>query len=244
MMNNRENPLFNLSFNIVFPIIVLNKGHSILGEHSGVIVLLIALCFPVIYGLFDLIKNKRKNIISIFGVLNVLFTGGFAILKLDGIWFAIKEAAFPLLIGIFVLISAYTKKSFFEYMVRYFPLQWSNIEKEVKQLSSPKTLKSLFKTSTILFSISFFISAALNFALAFYIFTESGPNNISPSEQEIILNKKIADMTWLGFLVIGLPMTVFSIGIFWWFLKKLEKITQLPLDAILMTPNNRQNPQI
>ena len=113
-MNQRENPFFNISFNIVIPIIILNKGHLFFGPSSGVLVLLLSLFFPIFYGVCDLIKHKRKNIISAFGILNVLFTGGLALYKLDGIWFAVKEALFPLLIGVFVLISAYGKKSFFE----------------------------------------------------------------------------------------------------------------------------------
>ena len=235
-MNQRENPFFSLLFNILIPIILLNKGHLFLGDNAGILILILALMFPIFYGIFDFIKNKRKNIISAFGTINVLFTGGFALYKLDGIWFAIKEAAFPLLIGVFVFISAYTKKNFFEYLIRYSHLfKWDLIEEKIKAFSSENHLQILFRKSTIMFSISFFISAILNFILALYIFSEEGTLGISSSEKEILLNKKIADMTWLGFIVIGLPMTLFAFGIFWWFLKKLAKITQIPMEQIIVT---------
>ena len=234
-MSQRENPFFNLLFNIIIPILILNKGHLFLGKNEGILVLLLALTFPVFYGVFDFIQNKRKNIISIFGTLNVLLTGGFALYKLDGIWFAIKEAAFPLLIGIFVFFSAYTKKSFFEYMTRYSPIfKWDLIEEKIQAFSSINHLKILFKKATIMFSMSFFISAILNFILALYIFSAEGGLEISSAEKEIILNKKIADMTWLGFVVIGLPMTAFAFSIFWWFLKQLKKITQLPIEKMII----------
>ena len=233
-MNQRENPFFNLSFNILIPLVILNKGHFIFGQNSGVLVLLLALAFPLFYGMFDFIKNKRKNIISIFGTVNVLLTGGFAFYKLDGIWFAVKEAAFPLLAGTFVFISAYTKKNFFEYLARHSHLfKWEIIEEKINTASSINYLKNLFKKSALMFSISFFISAILNFILALYIFSEEWAPGISSSEKEIILNKKIADMTWLGFIVIGLPMTVFAFGIFWWFVKQLTKITQMPMEQII-----------
>ncbi len=235
-MNQRENPFFNLLFNILIPIILLNKGHLIFGSKNGVLILILALTFPVCYGVFDFIKHKRKNIISLFGVLNVSFTGGFALFKLDGIWFAVKEAAFPLLIGIFVFISAYTRKNFFEYLLRQAPIfKWPLIEEKIQIFSTENQLKILFKKATIMFSISFFISAILNFILAIYIFSEKSRPGISTNEIEIILNKKIADMTWLGFVVIGLPMTAFAIGIFWWFLKKLREITQLSMEQMLAT---------
>lgn len=234
-MNKPENPFFNFLFNLIIPVVLLNKGSLLFGKNSGVLVLLIALAFPVLYGLFDLLKNKRKNIISIFGILNVLFTGGLALYKAQGIWFAVKEAIFPLLIGIFVFISAFTKKNFFEYLTHCSPVfHWNLIEEKIQTFSSVNYLKKLFKKATIMFSLSFFISAVLNFVLAMYIFSEV--DAIAPSaEKEIILNQKIADMTWLGFIVIGLPMTAFAIGIFWWFLKKLSKATHLSIEQIMVT---------
>ena len=242
-MQQQENPFLNLFFNILIPIVILNKGHLLFGSQSGVLALLLALLFPLFYGLFDFLKNKRKNIISAFGILNVLFTGGLALYKLDGIWFAVKEAGFPLLIGIFVFISAYTKKNFFEYLTRSSHLlRWDILEEEIQSSSSASSFKTLFKKSTIMFSLSFFISAGLNFGLALYIFSEKELTEISSAEKEIILNQKIADMTWLGFLVIGLPMAVFAIGIFWWFLKQLTKITGLPLETILTTNKHLKKP--
>ena len=219
MQSKPENPFFNIAFNILIPVVILNKGHLWFSHRAELWALLLALAFPLFYGLFDLFKNKRKNIISLLGALNVLFTGGFALLKLSGMWFAVKEATFPLLIGVFVLFSAYAKKNFFESLIRQIPLKWNLIEE--KATAYPKALKQLFKSATIWFSFSFFISAILNFALALFIFSDS-----------LDMNKKIADMTWLGFLVIGLPLTLFSVFIFWRFLKGLSQITGLSLEQI------------
>ncbi len=191
--------------------------------------LLLALAFPLFYGLFDLFKHKRKNFIALLGALNVCFTGGFALLSLSGIWFAVKEALFPLLIGLFVLFSAYTGKNFFEYLIRSMPLNWTLIEEKIQALSSASALKALFQKATVWFSFSFFVSAVLNFLLALYIFADKGTGK--PDSLE--MNQKIADMTWLGFVVIGLPLTLFSVFVFWRFLRGLSRLTGLSLEQIL-----------
>ncbi len=236
-MKQRENPLYSLLFNIIIPVVILNKGHWIFSHHAGVSALLVALAFPLLYGTYDKVKNKRKNWMSALGLLNVLTTGGLALFKMQGIWFAIKEAMFPLLLGVFVYFSIYAKKSFFEYMIEHAGLtQWTQIEELTNHsLNLKQSIKKLFKRSTVLFSSSFFISAILNFILALYIFNDS---QISTTENpDILLNKKIADMTWVGLLVIGLPMTFFSAIIFWRFLKKLSQLTQLPIEKLLTTPS-------
>lgn len=232
MNSKQENPLFNLSFNILIPVLVLNKGHQLLPEWAEreLLTLLLALTFPVLYGLYELIKHKRKSLLSVFGILNVLLTGGLAVLKTDGIWFAVKEAAFPLLIGLFVLASVFTKKPFFQYLMQNIKLlNWQKIHQALPPSEQDQTLKALFKKSTVMFSLSFFLSAVLNFALAFYIFY-----GVKASE-EGVLNQKIADMTWLGFVVIGLPMTIIAVFIFWSFIKKLKHLTGLSTEQILIT---------
>jgi len=103
----KENPFVSLIFNVVAPVLILEKLSA---KFTPTIALIIALALPIGYGLFDYIKTKNKNWMSIFGIVNILFTGGFALMKLEGIWFAVKEAAFPLVIGIGVLISAFTAK--------------------------------------------------------------------------------------------------------------------------------------
>ena len=228
--NRRENIFVNISCNILIPVLILNKGH--LFFPSALIGLITALIFPLTYGLWDLLKNKRKNLVSALGLLNVLFTGGLALFKAEGIWFAVKEALFPLLIGVFVLISAYTKKSFFKYMIQQAPIfNWSRILDSSEHRT--QQLNTLFKKSTILLSFSFLLSALMNFILALYIFSPA-PAALSESQKEILLNQQIADMTWIGFAVIGLPLTLFSFGVLWYFIKKLSSISQLPIKEMFI----------
>ena len=104
----RENPAISILANVALPVVILNK----LSSQGPVVALIVAMLFPLGYGIYSFVRSKKVNFISILGLLNTLFTGGFALLKLDGIWSAVKEAGFPLLIGIFVLFSSYGKSPF------------------------------------------------------------------------------------------------------------------------------------
>ena len=111
----KENVLLNMGFNILLPILILNKGDQFLGdllspyfENTAVPILIIALLFPISYFFYDLITRKKYNFISILGLVSVLLTGGIGILEIPTEWFAIKEAAIPAIIGLAVILSLRT----------------------------------------------------------------------------------------------------------------------------------------
>ena len=101
MVQQKNNPLLDLLISIVIPSIILMKfsGEDHLGTVWGLVV---ALSFPLFYGLYERITQQKFNIISILGLISVLLTGGIGLLKLDPEWLAIKEAAVPLVIGLIV----------------------------------------------------------------------------------------------------------------------------------------------
>ena len=103
----QENPLVSLLFNIAIPALILYKLSTPerLGPVWG---LLAGLAFPLGYGLYDFARRRRTNFISILGFVSILLTGGFGLMELDGIWFAVKEASIPALIGLAVIGSLWT----------------------------------------------------------------------------------------------------------------------------------------
>ncbi|MGB5790854.1 MAG: VC0807 family protein, partial [Pseudoalteromonas nigrifaciens] len=105
----KNNPLFEVVFNIIVPSIILMKfsGPEYLGTVVGLIV---ALIFPVGYGIYDFIKARSLNFISLLGFLSTLLTGGIALFELNVEWLAIKEAAIPGIIGLTVLMSGFFGK--------------------------------------------------------------------------------------------------------------------------------------
>ncbi len=234
-MNKNENPLISLVFNIAVPVAVLNYSSRLFPHVSPIVSLGAALSFPIFYGLTDYIKNNRhKNILSIVGTVNVLLTGGFALFTLEGVWFAVKEAVIPFLIGLWVLLSSFTDKPLMKWVVHKSSLfQKEAIDFQLDSQLKKNHYEKLLKKSTLYLSVCFFFSAVLNFILGMKIFTNNSV--LSGLEQQNALNEQIADMTWISFLVIGLPLTVVSGWTLWWFVSRLQKITGLSLNQILQT---------
>ena len=231
-MNKKENPYVSLFFNLIAPICLLNYGHKWFAQTSPLFFTLLALSFPVGYGLWDYFKhNQRKNMLSIFGSVNVLFTGGFAFFTLEGIWFAVKEAAFPLLIGLWCLATVFTKTSVIHWFVNQSSLfQVSAIQSQLTTEEKKQAYNKILQRSTLYISLCFFFSAVLNFVLALRIFQKSSLQGIAQQQQ---LNEQIADMTWISFFVIGLPLTLVSGGVLWWLISQLRKLTSLTTEQLI-----------
>jgi len=226
-----ENSLLNILFNIVIPILILNKGSKVLGSVWG---LIIALAFPLSYGIYDHIKRKKTNAISVLGLLNVGITGSLALLQLHGIWFAIKEAAFPLLVGVFVFGSAFSKNPFISTL--FLNPQLIDVDKLKGRLAEKHTegeFHQLLKKSTLWISLSFVFSAICNFVLAVRIF---GPIDarLDSEAQSLILNEQIAQMTTWSMAVIVLPSIIFLVGIFLYLTKGMQRLSGLTEDELLV----------
>lgn len=235
--DKNENAVLSLLFNIALPVFLLNKLTDPLkdriGEHGPTVALILALAFPLGYGLHDYLINKKKNAISLLGFLNILFTGGLALLQLKGIWFAVKEAAFPLLIGIFVYFSIYGKKPFIELFI-YNPnlLKINLIEEKLAERQQSENFKKHLRLSTIFLAGSFLLSAILNFVLAIRIFVPID-ESLSKSEYASILNQQIAEMTWLSWFVIMIPSMLCLFAILWHLFSGIQKMTGLKLPEIV-----------
>jgi hypothetical protein len=229
-MKEKHNALLNLSLNIVVPVLILNYLSKRVGALPA---LILALSAPLIYLIWDLIKMKKINYFSVLGLLNVGLTGGLAVLSLDGVWFWIKEAAFPGLVGIFVFASSWTRKPFVQTLIlnpqiMNLPL----IESRTESRGEAHLLERLTKTGTILLSLSFFLSSLLNFLVAKYIFIPISID-IQGEARALVLNDQIAQMTKLSFPIIFLPSLAFLMGLMFYLLHRLKKITGLTLEEIL-----------
>lgn len=227
--HNKENPLINLLANVVAPVFILNKFSSV----HAVGALVAALSLPIGYGLWSFIQTKKMNYVSLLGLMNTLFTGGFAFLKLEGIWFAFKEAAFPMLIGIFVLASSFTQKPFLKMMlIDTGALNMEDINTQLKNKNLWPDFLELIKRATFFFSLTFFFSAFLNFVLAFRIFKHI-PEGLTEAQHSEILNSQIAEMTWMGYAVIFVPSILLFVLIMYFFFKNISKLTDLPMEKLV-----------
>jgi hypothetical protein len=240
--NSPNKVWLNLLLDIVLPVVILNKLSPYLGEKGPLYALLLAISLPLGHGLFDFIKEKKINWLSLLGLLNVLLTGGFALLKLEGIWFAIKEASFPALIGIFVFFSTFTRKPLFSFFLNQPGIfSMDLIQQRLDEHNMQSSYEKLIKRCTLFFSCTFFLSALLNFVLAIRIF-KAIPHDLTENQKAELLNSQIADMTWMGYVVIALPLMIITTSLFYYCLRSLAKMTNLGLNDLMNAPQQKPSP--
>lgn len=225
--------ILNLVINIILPSILLDKLSKNFGENGPLIALLVGISLPISYAIWEWVKFKRRSFVSLLGFLNVLFTGGFALLHLEGKWFAWKEAIFPSLIGVFVYFSVYMKKPFIEH-VFYNPnlFDLEKLESALKANQTEKEFRLHLLKATKFLSFSFFLSAILNYALATYIFQPIS-TNLSQLEQATLLNEQISRMNWMSFVVIMLPSMICLMLILRYLLQGINKYAGLKFQEVM-----------
>jgi len=237
----RENPLYNLILNIILPILILYKGPQVFEqpifrslfpiEHTSLYSLILALSFPFIYGLTDYILKKKFNVISLISLIGILLTGGLALFQVEGIYFAIKEALVPLVIGVIVAASILYKKPLISLMLSAVFKQ-DLIDHNLTKHNKEKDFQKVLNKTTLWLAGSFFISAILNFIIGMLVFKKIDPN-ITEQARAQILNAQIADMTWMGYVFISLPLSVIMIFILYDILTNLKKMTGLDWKCFL-----------
>src|SRR4051812_30378711 len=95
----KQSPVFfNIIINIAVPALILMKLSTPDRLGPG-LAFGLALSFPFTFGLYKLIKERQWDLFAVFGLVNVLLTGGLRLLELDGGWFAVKEGAVPFVLG-------------------------------------------------------------------------------------------------------------------------------------------------
>lgn len=235
LQHKNENPFANILFNILIPVVILNKGHKWGLEPK--IAVIIALSFPLFFTVKSLIQTRKVGFVPVLGLLNVLVSGTLTLLALGGIWFAIKEAAFPLLIGIFVFASAFTNSPFFESLfMNPATFDVDKLDSRLETQEKENKFHQLMKKATIYLSFSFLMSAILNFLLSLVIFKPLNPT-LSDLEKQQILNEQLSQMTLYSLGVILVPSMIFLGGILYFTFKKVNHLTGLTMEDLLKTKN-------
>ena len=220
-----ENLFLNLVCNVALPTAIMSwgSGERALGPKWGLIV---ALLFPLSYGIHDFIQRRRFNFISGIGFVSVLFTGGFGLMKLDGFWFAVKDGALPCLIGVAVLVSIRAKEPLI-HEILYNPqiIDVERIDAALSQRGTQEGFTRLMRTSSYLIAAAMFLSAVLNYGFARAIIT-------SPAGTEAF-NKELAKMHWVSLLGLSIPTMAMMFYALWRLLKGVGELSGLTLDEIL-----------
>lgn len=226
----RENLLLNLLFNIAAPMLILSKLSTWLGSMPA---LLLALAFPLGYGAYDFWQRRSVNFISGLGFFSTLASGGLGLLRLEPLWFAVKEAAVPAIVGVAVFASQWSKRP----LVRQFLLNdqvinLPRVNAALDEHGMQPAFEALLRASSVLLAGSFFLSAFLNFALARYLITAA------PDTAEF--NAQYGRMLGWSWPVIVVPSTTVMMFALWRLVKGVERMTGLTLDQILHSPEEKK----
>ena len=220
----RENMLVNLAFNILVPSLILAKlsGPEWLGPQLALVV---ALAFPLGYGIWDFAQRRTANFVSILGFVSTLATGGLGLMAVDGIWFAIKEASVPALIGLVLWASMGSKRP----LVRQFlfneqVIDVERVDAELAARNNQQAFEQLLRSASYLLVASFAFSAVLNFVLARWLL-------VSPAGSEAF-NAELAQMNLLSWPIIALPSMAISMFALWRLIKGVSRLSGLPLEQI------------
>ncbi|MEO0794711.1 MAG: VC0807 family protein [Verrucomicrobiota bacterium] len=224
----RENLFLNLGFNLLLPVIILNKGAKLLPFLPPAGVMIVALLFPVCYFFYDLKTRKKYNLLSILGMVGVLLTGSIGLMKLSPMVFAIKETAMPLLIGVAVVASLKTKNPLI-HAILYNPeiFDAEKIDSRLDTAEKKGAFDKLMVACTWIIAASFLFSAILNFFITRMIVTTN------PKIDQAAFNAEVGTQYWVSLIVIGictLPISLFAmIKLF----KGIERLTDLKMEEVL-----------
>jgi len=187
--------------------------------------IVVALSFPIGYGIRDYLQSHKPNLFSILGTISVLLTGGMSLLKLDPEYIAIKEAAIPALFGIATLLSIRSKYP----LVRTFlyneqVLQINKVKLALQEHNSEADFDHKLSNASYMVAGSFFMSSVLNYILAKVILV-SEPGTVAYTEE-------LGKMTALSFPIIALPSTVVLMAALFYLLHHIQKLTHLKAEDI------------
>lgn len=215
----------NLVFNIAIPVIIMTYASSdeYLGPAWSIVV---ALAFPLTYGLIELKNTRKVNMFSVLGIISVLLTGGISLLKLPAEYMAIKEAAIPAAIGLAVLITQFTKKPLVKALILNDQIiNWDKLNGRLAETNSLDLFNKKVAVSSYIVASSFFLSSVLNYGLAKYILV-SEPGTTAYTEE-------LGRMTALSYPVIVIPSMVLLIIALVYLFKQISKVTGDPIEDFM-----------
>lgn len=221
----KENPLVNISFNILIPSIIMTKFDDWF-ELNPTVALVLALAFPLSYGLFDLISVRKWNLFSCVGFFSIFITGSIGLLKLPVQWIPIKEATVPMIFCTFIALSMFNEHTLLEkFLFNENLLNAELIYSCIKTDEQKRQLRQIMLKATAILALSFVISSILNFILAKIIMS-----NVTNTAE---FTKELGHMFALSYPVIVFPCTIVLYFMLHYIVKRLEKLTGLSINELL-----------
>ncbi|MBP9707258.1 MAG: hypothetical protein KBD78_06405 [Oligoflexales bacterium] len=215
---------------ILIPSMILQKASPHIGAIPS---LTIALSIPLLYGAYDFWKTRKHNIFAVLGFASHLLTGAVIIFEFGALGIAVKEAAVPLAIGIFVLLTQQRGSPLIRTML-YNPAIFDvqKIQKHLEEKSNVSAFENLMKNANLLLAASFVLSATLNFILAIVV--------IQHDANTVEFTQEYGRMMLLSWPVIVVPSMIIMFVALWYLVKGISRLTGLNFESILL--NKGQTP--
>jgi len=223
----KDSLLLNLLVNILIPTVILSKfsGEDKLGVEWAII---IALAFPIGYGIREVMRSGKFSLFSILGIFSVAMTGGMALLELPPKYIIIKEAAIPAIFAIATLLSMKTRYPLVKtFLYNDTIMQVDKVSAALKVNQSENAFEGALKNASYLMALSFIVSSILNYILAKIILV-SAPGTEA-------FNAELGKMNALSIPVIAIPATIVMMFALFYLFKQIKKLTKLELEDILIT---------
>ncbi|MEE3170360.1 MAG: VC0807 family protein [Pseudomonadota bacterium] len=223
--DHKPRPWIDLLVSIVIPSVILMKFSG--EEHLGSVnALIIGLAFPLGWGLFELVRYRKKNFIAVLGLISVGLTGGIGLLELDAGWLAIKEAAIPAIIGLAVLVSTRTRYPLVRTLL-YNPsvLDVDKVHRSLEEKGCVEEFEARLLKASYFFAGTFLFSSIMNYVLAKWIV-------VSPSGTEAF-NEELGRMTLVSYPMIAIPSMIMMMLIFYYLWRTIRRLTGYTLEEVM-----------
>ncbi len=239
-MDSGTKSLVNVLLSVLAPVLVLDHCSTegpAFWELGTVWAMVVALALPIGCGIYTFIDSRKVDPITLFGLLGTILTGvvtiyantgeGGAIRTDTPWWYAAKEALIALLLSGAVLVTARRKDSMlrlFVYSDALFDIP--RIEKAVAERQAQDAYAGTLWRASLMMALTLLASAVANFLLALHFLLPVLDEE--PAKQALAYNYAVSNMTWWGYLVIGVPLLLTLFGVIKFLIRRLETITALP----------------
>jgi len=216
---------------LVVPALVLMKLSD--PERLGALpALLLALAFPLVWGIRDLIRSRKLNLFATLGLVSVGLTGGIGLLQLDNQWLAVKEAAIPGMIGLAVIVSGQTRYSLIHALLLNPKLiDVARIQQQLSMRGTTQIFETRLRTATWLLGGTFFFSAAMNYLLATWIVTSPAG---SPA-----FNEELGRLALLSYPMIAIPSMLMMMAVLYYLVRTIRILAGITFTEAFTQPGAR-----
>lgn len=245
-MDKATKSLLNVLLSVLAPVLILDNC-SATGDklwHIGTTwAMVVALALPIGCGIYSLVTERKIEAMTAFGLLGTILTGVVTIYANTGDalairpdtpwWYAAKEAIIALLLAGAMIVGGGKEGSLLRacvYSDALFDIR--RIEAAVREKSLQTGYNAVLNRAALMTAGSLLFSAAMNFGLALY-FLLPVPD-MPAAEQAIQYNYAVSKMTWMGYLIIGVPLLATLFLVIRYLGKALQKLTSLPDKEVYM----------